>query len=278
MPHRRAWPAIVVGPIVLASTLWPASLAYAECSQAERTAGVCHSVTTDNDGGQVTITREESSPGSAGSETSTTSPGSSSGGTWTPPPPRQEAQLGSSECEIRVQGLCRGTAPAKNPPTSAAEVTPPTPPRYASELESFRPDRPGLIIQPDGWSVPTLPTNMVAHASRHRERGELLGWPVEVRFTPVAYHWDFGDGTRGSTGDPGRRWESGGQRQFSQTSTSHRYRAPGRYRVTLQVDYRVEFRFEGESFADIDGYVSRDAPSRVVDVLTVSPLLVEGVN
>ena len=264
-----------MGPIVVASTVWSGSIAYAECSQAERTGQFCQQVTTENDGDQVTIRRDQSTPGSPGHST----PGGSGsqGGSWSPPPPRQEAALGSSECAIRVNGLCRGTAPSKTSAESSQQ-TPPEPPRYASELESFRPDRPGLRVEPDGWSVPRLPTNMVALAPRHRERGELLGWPVDVRFTPVAYHWDFGDGTRRTTRDPGATWVDRGAAQFSATSTSHRYRAPGRYRVSLRVDYRVEFRFDGESFADIDGTLSRNAPSRWVDVLTVSPLLFRGTH
>ncbi len=276
MRIARKWPVVIIGPVVVAITLWADGRAYAECSQAQRTSGVCQSVTTDIDGGGVTITREESSPGQPGTTTTGAAPGGSSGANRSSPPPRQEARLGSSECAIRVQGLCRGGSPAKNSPAAQSEQTPPTPPRYASELESFRPDRPAIRIEPQGWSVPRLPTNMVAVATVHRKRGELLGWPVEVRFTPVDYHWNFGDGSRRSTSDAGALWSQRGVAQFSATPTAHRYDRPGRYRVSLRVDYRVEFRFEGESFGDIDGEVSRDAPSQTVEVLTVSPLLVEG--
>ncbi|MCL1899170.1 MAG: hypothetical protein FWG11_01380 [Promicromonosporaceae bacterium] len=36
-----------------------------------------------------------------------------------------------------------------------------------------------------------------------------LGTRVTIRATPVEYEWDFGDGTRLRTGDPGRRWVPG---------------------------------------------------------------------
>lgn len=271
--------ALMVGAVVVTG-----SVAYAQCSQAERTAGSCTDTTTqwttDNDGDQVTIIREESNAGSEGDQSGSGTPGTSTGssvqmGPTSPPPIRQEAELGSTECEIKVQGLCRGAAPSKNPPVEQVTNTPPTPPRYASELASFRPDRPSIVFEPNGWSVPTLPTNMIAGASRHTVRGELLGWPVEVRFQPVTYHWSFGDGASRTVSVRGDSWSSRNAPQFAATPTSHRYLRPGNYRVDLVVDYRVEFRFEGDEFDDIDGYVSATALSRNMEVLSVSPLLVK---
>jgi len=259
-------------------------MAYGQCSQAERAAGSCNDTTsqwsTENDGDQVTIIREEQQNGVEGTQAdgstsgAVTSPGNPSGPSL-PPVIRPEAELGSSECEIKVQGLCRGAAPSKTPPAQQQENTPPTPPRYASELKNFRPHSPSILLEPDGWSVPTLATNMIAGASRHTIRGELLGWPVEVRFRPVAYHWSFGDGSSRSTSSGGGSWSSRNVPQFSPTETSHRYLRPGNYRVGLVVDYRVEFRFAGDEFDDINGNVSARAPSRSVEVFSVSPLLVK---
>ena len=269
---------VILGPLTLSAMLVSTQAAYADCSQAERTAGVCSSVSFGDDGDEVTISVSESEPGSSGSEQSSPSQQPSPSAPWTPPPIRQEAELGSSECQIKVQGLCRGAAPAKNPAQSDTTRTPPTPPRYASDLKSFRPDQPGLMVEPSGWSVPTLPTNMVAQARSHTVSGELLGWPVDVRFRPVAFHFDFGDGQGRSTTDSGSSWSSRGVPQFSATSTSHRYAIPGEYQVRLQVDYRVELRFDGGDFDDLEGFVSASAPAQYVEVLTVSPLLVDRRN
>lgn len=275
---RRFPAAVIVGPVALAVMLVSAEAARADCSQAERTAGVCSSVNFGDDGDHVSISVSESTPGTPGGTQIAESQQPSPSTPWTPPPIRQEAELGSSECEIKVQGLCRGGAPAKNPPQSDSTLTPPTPPRYASDLKSFRPDQPGLVVEPSGWSVPTLPTNMVAQARSHTVSGELLGWPVDVRFRPVAFHFDFGDGQGRSTSDPGSSWSSRGAPQFSATSTSHRYAIPGGYQVRLRVDYRVELRFDGGDFDDLEGFVSANAPPRYVEVLTVSPLLVDERN
>ena len=121
-------------------------------------------------------------------------------------------------------------------------------------------------------------TNMVAQARSPTVSGELLGWPVDVRFRPVAFHFDFGDGQGRSTTDPGSSWNSRGAPQFSATSTSHRYATPGGYQVGLRVDYRVELRFDGGAFDDLEGFVSANAPAQYVEVLTVSPLLVDRRN
>ena len=255
----------------LALPLWLASPSYADCAKSERIAAECSSVTTTNDGSEVTVGVSSTTPGLPG-DSSTSTSSSYSPGWWSPPPIRMDAELGTSECEITVAGLCRGQAPAKTTTTVATQAVPPTPPTHASQLKGFRPQTPRIEIQPNAWSLPTLPINIYASASRHRVSGELLGWPVVVRFTPVAYHWGYGDGSGRSVGVAG----GVSALQFSPTATSHRYAKPGRYTVTLQVDYRVEWRFYGGTFDDIDGRVSSRAASKTVEVFTVSPLLEAG--
>ena len=260
--------------LALAAFAWsivPALPAHADCAQSERIAAECSSVSTTNDGSEVTVGVSSTTAGSAG-DSSTATSSSYSPGWWSPPPIRMEAELGSSECEITVAGLCRGQAPAKTSTSVATQAVAPTPPTHASQLKGFRPQTPRIEIQPNAWSLPTLPLNIYASASRHRVSGELLGWPVVVRFTPVAYHWGYGDGSGRSASVAG----GASALQFSPTANSHRYARPGRYTVTLHVDYRVELRFDEGTFDDIDGLVSSRAPSRSVEVLTVSPLLEAG--
>lgn len=242
--------------------------AWAGCSQGQRTAGTCIDITVGDE--DITVERSDYDPGSPGSSHST-----GSGSTWEAPPVRLEAELGSSECEIKIDGFCRGAAPAKSTDQEVS-TTPPTLPRFASDLEGFRPARPSITVQPAGWSLPRLPTNLVARASTHRQSGELLGWPVEVRFRPVAFHWDYGDGSGASTGQKGSTWNELGKRQFEPTTTSHVYRAPGSYRVVLFVEYDVDIRFDDDEFESLDGTVTAKASDVAVQVLTVSPLVVGG--
>jgi hypothetical protein len=266
---RRGLGILALTGAMVAGTATPA---LADCTQGERIGGECSSVTTISDGSEVTIGLTRSNDGSPG--TAARSSTSSNGfGTWSPPPIRQEAELGSSECELKLAGLCRAQAPAKPTAAEKTEATPPTPPSHASQLKGFRPDTPSIAIEPSAWSLPTLAVNIYARAERHRVNGELLGWPVVVRFTPVAFHWNYGDGTGRSLTSAGSSLSAQGKQQFDATQTSHVYRRPGVYTVSLQVDYRVEFQFDGGSFRDIKGVVSARASSRAIEVLTVSPLL-----
>jgi hypothetical protein len=268
--RRRLAHASLLGLALLSAVVLgeSSSPAWADCAQNERIAGECSSVITTNDGSEVSVELSTSRGGTSGSVDSGTEAGGGSGW-WSPPPIRMEAELGSAECEVIVAGLCRAQAPPKQTQTASDTNNPPTPPTHASQLKGFRPQAPSLVIQPNAWSLPTLPVNLYASATRHRVSGELLGWPVVVRFTPVAYHWSYGDGSGQSFTNPGEPVAV----QFSPTPTSHRYRSPGRYTVSLRVDYRAEFRFEGGSFDDIDGLVSARAADKTIEVLTVSPLL-----
>lgn len=151
-------------------------------------------------------------------------------------------------------------------------VTGPTPPTTLSDVAAFQPQGGALVVEPGWWSLPRVPTNMYSLAGVETQAGELLGWPIEVRFTPRSYLWSSGDGQATRTGHPGGSW---GGAQFSQTSTAHTYAAPGLYSISLQVDYAVSYRFPGEAFVDLPGLVTRTLGTRTVHVLRVSPVLTE---
>lgn len=267
--------------------VWVGMPAWAGCSQADRNSGECRSIDGETGDNQVTIRVDTSTPGSSGSGGAAGSsgdtapepavPGPPPPRPSGPPPPPRLPVLGSGECEIVLAGMCRGQSPPRNPPASTppnvVAPTPPTPPRFASDLGSFRPDGPGLTIQPGEWSMPRLPTNFIAQAKTHTRSGDLAGWPVEVRFTPHRYHWNFGDGQRATWSVPGRSWSGWQVAQFQPTPTSHIYRTPGTYTASLRVEYRVEFRFVGETFERLSGTVSANSGTARIRVLTVSPLL-----
>ncbi len=296
MSHHRY--RLVLATIALLAISYPVGMstipAFADCSQADRNAGECRSIDGSTSDNQVTIRVDTSTPGSSGSsggETSSTDGSSpaSEGQTSAPParvrpgppPPPRNPTLGSSNCEVVIAGMCRGASPPRNPPPPAtppaqqtpAPATPPTPPRSVSELGQFRPERPGLTIQPGDWSMPRLPTNVIADARTHRQSGELAGWPIEVRFIPHRYHWSFGDGNNKTFSEPGRTWAVLGLRQFQPTPTSHIYQRPGTFQLSVRVEYRAEFRFVGESWQRLSGTVSSTSQTSRLRVLTVSPLL-----
>lgn len=263
----------LVGCGVLLVALLQGGLAPLEaCSQGSRTSGECLNITSTVDSGAVTLGATQSTPGSPGGATTTGggTPGPSA--PWTPPPVRNPV-LGSAQCTVILAGSCRGQSPPKNPPSAqSSDVLRPTPPSSVSDLASFAPQVPGIVIEPGGWSLPRLTTNIYATAGIHSRRGELLGWPIEVRFSPQTYHWSYGDGARSSRGVAGGSW---GAAQFSATSTGHVYRAPGRYSITLQVDYAVSYRFDDGAFVPVAGTVSAGSGPVELTVLRVTPVLVD---
>ncbi len=108
-------------------------------------------------------------------------------------------------------------------------------------------------MEPDGWVVVGLPANIYSIAGAEIVPGELLGQSADVRFTPVAWHWDYGDGTAATIATPGGTWRSLGLREFDATPTSHVYRAPGDYTIRLSIRYRAEYRISGGGFVPIAG-------------------------
>ncbi len=292
-PAQRLVLASLATVTIAVSVGWVELPAFANCSQADRNAGECRSIDGSTNDNTVTIRVDSSTPGTSGTggsspaaNGSSSAPSDSTAPPATPrlpvgpPPPPRLPTLGSSDCEVVIAGMCRGTSPPRNPPAPEAPgaaatgwATPPTPPSSISELGAFVPERPGASNEPGDWSMPRLPTNFFATARTHRQSGELAGWPIEVRFIPHRYHWSFGDGNRATFSEPGQSWAALRVRQFQPTPTSYVYQQPGNYQVSVRVEYRAEFRFVGESWRPLSGTVSSTSPTSRIRVLTVSPLL-----
>lgn len=270
-----------VVPTLIVGNLHP----FEECSQGSRTSGECLAITTEVSDSGVSLGASETTPGSTGSTGST---GTSGGDSSAPapvttsqpprwrPPPRRNPVLGSSECTVILQGSCRGSSPPRNrpvvtPPTPVWQApVAPTPPSSISDLVAFQPSGSAMVIEPGWWSLPRVPTNMYSTAGVDTQAGELLGWPIQVRFTPQTYRWSFGDGANATRSTAGGSW---GGAQFSATNTSHTYRAPGVYSIGLTIEYSVSYRFEGGPYIGLPGVVTRGVGVTRVQVLRVSPVL-----
>lgn len=241
------------------------------CSQASRTGGSCVGISSSVNADGVTLGATLTSPGVPGSSVST--PASSVFSSPRIPRPPRNPVLGSRQCSIILAGLCRGQSAPKNPPPRAARVQrAPIPPTSVSDLVAFQPLPPGIVIEPGSWSLPRVPTNIFSSASAQSQSGTLLGWPIEVRFSPQSYRWSYGDGVSVTRSESGSSW---GQNQFGSTSTSHVYTAPGTYTVTLEVDYSVSYRFDQGGFVPLAGVVSRAGPPATLQILRVDSVLVD---
>ncbi|PJJ71645.1 hypothetical protein CLV46_1196 [Diaminobutyricimonas aerilata] len=136
------------------------------------------------------------------------------------------------------------TAPTPDPGLPAVTL---------ADLVSFRPVPPVQRMEPNGWMVAGLETNFYSQVDQQVQTGTLLGLPASVRFTPVAWRWDYGDGTTKTTASRGSTWQVAGLREFDATPTSHTFEEPGTYTIRLTVDIAAEYQFAGAGWRAITG-------------------------
>ena len=127
-----------------------------------------------------------------------------------------------------------------------------------ADLVNFAPTVTAHRMEPGGWMVVGLHTNFYIETATQVQDDLLLGSPASVRFTPVAYRWNYGDGTSVRLADPGASWAQLGLGEFDQTTTSHVFRAPGTFAVDASVDFRADYRFgtAAGAWIPIDGTVN----------------------
>jgi hypothetical protein len=129
-------------------------------------------------------------------------------------------------------------------------------------------------MEPNGWSVLGVETNFFSRAVTQVQDGELLGQPASVRFTPVRYHWSYGDGTEVLLRTGGGTWASQGIHEFDKTGTSHRYRAVGTYDVEHTIEFAAEYRYAGGDWIPISGTIPTPANDLAVSVGAARTVLV----
>lgn len=179
---------------------------------------------------------------------------------WAPPP-----VIRGQGCGVDPNGWAAIECTGTNVPTTPAPSEAPagTPGITIRDVASFRPELATLTSEPNGWSVKGLHANILASGGSSIRGGELFGIPAEVRFTPVAYSFDYGDGSPPlSTASPGATWAALGLPEFDPTPTSHAYESAGTFTVTLVVDYAAEYRVGGvDDFTPIPGTLAIASPT-----------------
>lgn len=255
---------LIVGSMAL--TARTSANASDTCSLLEIRQGTCDiDISPGLTAGGVDLTAGGSSGGGAGE-----SDGDSEGGAALPLPPAPPAPLSPEE-----------TNPNDNRPptrcTAAPDVCDPQLLVTWSDIASFRATPPVLtLMEPAGWAVKGLPMNLVAAASVEEVGGSLLGFPADVRFTPTAFAWDYGDSQTARSATGGASWADLGLPEFSTTSTSHVYAERGEYSVTVGVELSAEYRFAGGQWQPIAGSVGVVGSAAPVVVKSATTVLVSG--
>jgi hypothetical protein len=236
-----------------------------------------HGATSGGDSVQVVGERSTSPTGnSPRTEGETTVEASA----WSPPPgiPPWVVPVERCVAQGEIAANCSGArpgAPAAPPPPEAPAGTPGITIR---DVASFRPELATLSSEPNGWSVRGLHANVLASGGSSTRAGELFGIQAEVRFTPVAYSFDYGDGSAPlSTATSGATWAALGLAEFDPTPTSHAYESGGTFTVTLLVDYAAEYRVGGAgAFTPIPGPLAiPSAPITIVVADSAATALVD---
>jgi len=246
----------IAAVVFAASVVTGLSASETNCTVADYAAGVCP--LAENAGDRVDVSASETYGGANGGSDG------SSGSDDTHVPEIIYAPDTGRPCDTPTE-VCLGQ-PAPADPVDTAGF----PAVTLADLVSFRPVTPRLAGEPAGFGVVRMPTNFVAAASPQDISGMLLGYPVTVRFTPVAYVFSYGDGQTQRTQTGGVAWAASGSPQFTPTATSHIYEKRGTYTSGVAVEYSAAVDF-GAGWRPVDGVVTArtgDYPVQVVEVRT----------
>lgn len=241
--------------IYLMAVATPASAA-ATCSPEDLRKGLCNSqVTGTTDGDSVILDGNESQPGSPS--------GADNGPDGATRPPFLTWVVLFESCRV---GLSYEQC------INAAEELPPITLR---DIAAFTPTPGRQQMEPDGWTVAGLDTNFYAITEPHVVPGTLLGRPADVRFTPIAFRWAYGDGTTATLPTSGTTWAALGVAEFEPTPTSHVYEQLGDYTITLSITFAAEYRFDGGAWTPVVGQLTLPANDLYLRVGTAKTVLVD---
>jgi len=144
-----------------------------------------------------------------------------------------------------------------------------------NDVKAFTPVVGVNHMQPRGWMVVGLDANFYATGGASVKTGELLGFDAAVRFTPVRWRWNFGDGDGVTRASPGASWAAQDVEEFDRTPTSHVFERAGTFTITLEIDYSVDYQFNGSGWVPIAGILTVDSNQLVATAGSAKTVLVD---
>lgn len=244
--------------VVICVTLLGAPLvaaAASDCSILQINAGLCSISSSTTSTAVVLDGTVQGGGGETGDE-----------GSWSDDLGLTEAEIRECERQPLQPDRCYRQPPF---PTEAAPVV------ALADVAAFTPSFAPAVSEPGGWAIVGLPVNLVGPAGSVVADGTLLGAPAQVRFSPVAWRWDHGDGTAAAHPLAGASWAQSGLPEFAATATSHAYTSPGRRLVTLAVTVVAEYRFDGGGWLPVTGMLTVPVSEFELVVATADTVLVE---
>lgn len=109
-----------------------------------------------------------------------------------------------------------------------------------------------IASQPGPHALRGAETNFYADANEQSFQVTLLGQKVNITATPVAYTWNYGDGTvRGPSPSHGARLPD--ERVGEQTRTSHAYTSTGTFTISLTTHFNGSYSVNNGPVLPIPG-------------------------
>jgi hypothetical protein len=256
---------------------FPAS-AYATpdpCSATLQRAGICTSAGSNGTGVDVVGTIDRDHNGSGSGKNAGTSGSSHTLTDAELLALFDELCVGDGHCDARGGIALNPLLPPTTPGTPAGGTAPVA--ITITDVARFLPANADLHTEPNGWAVVGVPANVWVDVAAVTVDGSLLGETAQVRFTPRAYRFSYGDGTTRTAGTAGASWAALGQDELSETPTSHVYRERGDGRASVTVIYSAEYRVAGGPWIAVAGAVSGTTPpQRVLVVVERTALTTPG--
>lgn len=233
------------------------------CSITESRIGACESISSSLGDGRATLGASTTSGGDADTSAPVRHDAASRPGSA--PTPQPTFTPCSGELAGHETSVYCATDPATPAPTpgAGAGVT-------IRDVANFPVQAGTITSEPARIAILKLPTNFTSTASSQTITGTLLGRPAAVRFTPAAFHYNYGDGSTRDTTTPGKTWAALGTHELTPTATSHSYTTRGDYSVTLTVDYTADYAWGDSAFHHIPGTLRVNAPTITLHTASVT--------
>ena len=253
--------------IVLVLLVPIAANAAEPCSNFNRSRGICPKPQGEitRGGAQIGVSDKR---GETGTKSSTPRRGINGGNTGN----GGQVSVGTGEPVDRVCNdsgtRCLGDSFVITDPDEHGPIT-------LNDVKAFTPVVGVNHMQPKGWMVVGLDANFYATGGASVKTGELLGFDAAVRFTPVRWRWNFGDGDGVTRASPGASWAAQDVEEFDRTPTSHVFDRAGTFTITLEIDYSVDYQFNGSGWVPIAGILTVDSNQLVATAGSAKTVLVD---